>query len=148
MGGRFCSLDQTHSKCESGLVEIMSFRPRNRVKAKKKGSSPKIEFLSPKSSEDQKIKKKGLHRNLRLNSAGICGIYSCWKALFRLIKQHSNLDGGPLSLDGGTLNLDGGTLTLDGETRPPYNLSTAFNAEHQSGKQRIPIFMSLVWPDR
>ena len=55
MGGRFCSLDQTHSECETTLVESMSFRPRNRVKTKKKRSSPKIEeFLSPKSSEDQK----------------------------------------------------------------------------------------------
>ena len=35
-GGRFCSLDQTHSECESAFVEIMSFRPRNRVKTKKK----------------------------------------------------------------------------------------------------------------
>ena len=56
LGGLFCSLDQTHSECESTLVEIMSFRPRNRVKSKKnkKRSSPKIEeFLSGKSSEDQ-----------------------------------------------------------------------------------------------
>ena len=49
----------------------------------KKRSSQKIEeFLSPKSSENQKQKKR-LHRNLGLNSAGICvarffGIYSCW----------------------------------------------------------------------
>ena len=51
MGGRFCSLDQRHSECESALAEIMSFRPQNRM------SSPKIEkFLSPKSSEDQKKK--------------------------------------------------------------------------------------------
>ena len=55
MGGRFCSLDQAHLECESTLVEIMSFRPRNQVKTIKKRSSPKIEeFLSPKSSEDQK----------------------------------------------------------------------------------------------
>ena len=56
-GGRLCSLDQTHSECESTLVEVMCFRPRNRVKTKKK--SPKTEeFLSPKSSEDQKQKKR------------------------------------------------------------------------------------------
>ena len=58
MGIRFCSLDQTHLECESTLVEIMFFRPRNRVKTKikiKKRSSPKIEeFLFLKSSEDQK----------------------------------------------------------------------------------------------
>ena len=87
MGGRFCSLDQTHSECESSLVEIMSFRPQNQVKTKK----------------------KGLHLNLALNSAGICGIYSCCVALFRLFNQRSNLDEGTLNLDGGTLNFDGGT---------------------------------------
>ena len=37
MGGRFCSLDQTHSEHESTLAEIISFRPRNRVKTEKKG---------------------------------------------------------------------------------------------------------------
>ena len=59
MGGRFCSLNQTHSECESTLVKIMSFRPRNQVKTKKR-----------------KINKhKGLQRNLGLNSAGICGIH-------------------------------------------------------------------------
>ena len=53
--GRFCSLDQTHLECESALVEIMPFRPRNRLKNKKKRSSPKTEeFLYPKSSEDKK----------------------------------------------------------------------------------------------
>ena len=55
LGGRFCSLDQAHSERESTLVEIMSFRPRNRVKTKKKGH----------------------HRDLGLNSAGVSGIYSC-----------------------------------------------------------------------
>ena len=75
-------------------------------------------FLSPKSSEDQKKKEKGLHRNLGPNSAVICGIYSCCLALFRLFNQRSNLDRR-------TLNLDGETLTLDGGTRAPYNLSTA-----------------------
>ena len=53
---RLCSLDQALSECESTLMEIMSFRPRNRVKTKKKKrSSPKIEeFLSPKSGANQK----------------------------------------------------------------------------------------------
>ena len=59
------------------------------------------EFLSPKSSEDQK---KVLYRNLGPNSGGICGIYSCCQALFSLFNQRSNLDGG---------------------TRPPYDLSTS-----------------------
>ena len=27
MGGRLCSLDQTHSECQSTLVEIMPFVP-------------------------------------------------------------------------------------------------------------------------
>ena len=90
MGGRFCSLDQTHSECESTLVEIMSFRLRNRVKTKKKDH----------------------HRDMELNSAGVSGIYSCWRALFRLINQR-------LNLDGGMLNLDGGTLTLDWEDASP-----------------------------
>ena len=55
MGGRFCSHDQTQLECESTLEEIMSFRPRNRVKTKNKRFSPKIEeFLPSKSSEDQK----------------------------------------------------------------------------------------------
>ena len=54
MGGRFCTLDQTHSECKSTLVEFMSFRSRNRLKIKKR-SSPKLEeFLSPKSREDKK----------------------------------------------------------------------------------------------
>ena len=79
-------------------------------------------FPSPKSSEDQKKKvftenwrvfvpeikwrpkKKGLHRNSRLNSAGICGICSCCLAIFRLFNQSSNLDGGTLNFDGGRVH--------------------------------------------
>ena len=58
MGGRFCSLNQTHLECESTLMEIKYLRLQNRVKTKK-SSSPRIEeFLSPKSSEDQKKKKR------------------------------------------------------------------------------------------
>ena len=72
----------------------------------KKSSSSKIEeFLSPKSSEDQK-KKKHLHCNLGLNWARICGICSCLQALYHLINQCSNLDGG---------------------THLPYNLSSNCN---------------------
>ena len=82
---------KTHSECESTLVEIMSFRPRNRVNTKKKGH----------------------HRDLKLHSAGVPGIYSCWRALFWLINQRWNLVGG-------TPNLDGGKRP----PRPPYNLNT------------------------
>ena len=124
MGGRFCSLDQTHSECESTLVEIMAFRSQSRVKTKKikKSLHRKSKSFCPRNQV--KTKKKGLHRNLGLNSTGICGIYSCCQALFRLFNQRSNLDGETLNLDGGTLNLDGGTLTFDVGTRPPYNLGT------------------------
>ena len=58
----------------------MSFRPRNRVKTKKK-SSPKIEeFLSPKSSENQKKKSTPqfgtkFRRNL-LDLFGLTGPFS------------------------------------------------------------------------
>ena len=58
--------------------------------------------------------KKDLYRDLRLNSVGIYGIYSCCQALFCLFNQRSNLDGGTLNLDGGMLNLDGGMPNLDG----------------------------------
>ena len=52
-----CEENRQNSR-ESTLVQIMSFRPQNRVKTNKK-SSPKIEeFLSPKSSEDQQKKEK------------------------------------------------------------------------------------------
>ena len=64
--------------------KLKSFCPRIQVKTKKK----------------KKKKKKHLHRNLELNSAGICGIYSCLQALFCLINQRSNLDEGTLNLDG------------------------------------------------
>ena len=52
------------------------------------------------------------------------GIYSCWQPLFRLIIQTLTLNGesAEMSLEG-TL-----TLTLDGGKRPPYNLSTDYNA--------------------
>ena len=42
MRGRFYSLDETHSKCESTLMEIMSFCPQNQVKTKKKNKVASI----------------------------------------------------------------------------------------------------------
>ena len=50
-------------------------------------------FPSPKTSEDQK-KKKRSSPQFRTKFGRICGISSCWQALFRLINQRSNLDGG------------------------------------------------------
>ena len=117
MGGRFCSLDQTHSECETTLVESMSFRPRNRVKTKKKGLHRKLKSFCP--QNQVKTKKKGLHRNLGLKSPGICGIYLCFQAPFRLFNQRSNLDGGTLILDRGTLNLDGGGANSRWEDASP-----------------------------
>ena len=67
----------------------------------------------PNSGEDQE-EKKGLHRNSGLYSAEISRMYLCWVAVFRLIIQCLNLDGGTPNLNGGMLNLDGGTLTLNG----------------------------------
>ena len=92
-GGRFCS-----SECESSLVENMIH----------------VQIIpSLKLNED---------RNKKVFTAiwdyigRKCWIYSCWQALFCLIIQGSNLDGGTLNLNGGTLNLDGGKLNLDGVT--------------------------------
>ena len=51
-----------------------------------------------------KTKKIGLHRNSGLYLAVICGIYSCWQALFHLIIQRSNLYGGTLTLDANANN--------------------------------------------
>ena len=72
-------MDQMYLECESTIVKIMSFRPRNWVQTKKKVFTENWRVLSPKSNEDQK---KGLSRNMGLNSAGIYGIYSCWLAFF------------------------------------------------------------------
>ena len=58
--GHFCSLDQTHSECESAFMKIMSFRPRNHVKTTK----------------------KGFPRNLGLNSAGISGFNRAARLFF------------------------------------------------------------------
>ena len=66
---------------------------------KQKSLRRKLKYFSQKSGEDQK---KDLHRNLGLYSAGICRVYPCWLALFGLIIQRSNLDGGKLTLDEGT----------------------------------------------
>ena len=76
MEERFCSLNQRHSECQSTSVEIMAFRLQNRVKTKKKGLHRKYKSLCPRDRVRPK-KKKGLHRNLELNSAGIRGIYLC-----------------------------------------------------------------------
>ena len=78
MGGRFCSLHQTQSECESFLVEIMLFRPRNRVKTEEKAS---LQFGTK------------FGRNV-------------WDlfvltGLFRLINQRSYFDGRTLNLYGG-----------------------------------------------
>ena len=114
MGGHFCNLDQTHSQCESASVKIMSFRPRNRLKTKNKDLHQKLKSFCPRNQV--KTYKEGFHRNLRLNSAEICGIYSCCHALFRLLNQRSNLDGGTLNLNGGNANSSWGDAS-------PYNLS-------------------------
>ena len=47
MEGRFCSLEQTHSECRNNLKEIMQFRPRNRVKTKKKVFTKKLKSFCP-----------------------------------------------------------------------------------------------------
>ena len=67
---------------ESTSVQIMSFRLQNRVKTNKKSSPKTEEFLSPKSSEHQKKKKKSLPqfgtkfgRNL-LDLFGLTGPFS------------------------------------------------------------------------
>ena len=73
-------------------------------------------------------KNEGLHRNLGLYWAGICGIYSYCQALFRLIIQRSNLDGGTIKSLWEDTKSRWGTLILDGgrvPPRPPYNLTTA-----------------------
>ena len=46
MGGRFCSLDQTYSECESTLVEIM-IQPRNRMKTKKRVFTAIWDYIRP-----------------------------------------------------------------------------------------------------
>ena len=123
MGGRFCSLNQTHPECESTLVEIMSFHTRNRVKTNKKVFTenwrafvPEIKLRQKRERTSQQFGTK-FGRNLRdlfvltgAFSSDLPALKSRW---------------GTLNLDGGTLNLYGGTLTLNGGTRPPYNLSTA-----------------------
>ena len=86
MGGRFCSLCQTHSDCESTSGEIMSFRPRNRVKTKKKGSSPQFGTI--------------FGRNL-------CDLF--------VLTDVFSFDHPALKSRWGTLNLDRRTPTIDGK---------------------------------
>ena len=91
MVGRFCSLDQTHLECESTLVEIKFFRPRNWVKTKEKKRS------SPISSED---KKKELPRPKFVGFFAHTGPFLS--------------DQPVLKSRWGTQNLVVGTLTFDG----------------------------------
>ena len=58
MRGRFCSLDQTLSKCQSIFVEIMQIRPRNQVKTKKKGLHQKLKSFCPRNQVKTKQKPK------------------------------------------------------------------------------------------
>ena len=59
MGGRFCSLDQMHAECESTLVEIMSLRPQNQMKTKKKkGLNRKLKSFCPRNQVKTKKKEK------------------------------------------------------------------------------------------
>ena len=80
MGGRFCSLDQTHSECEWNLVQIMTqvvlFSPKSSEDQKKRiGLHRELkDIYTLKSGEEQK---KGLYRNLALYSARTGGICSC-----------------------------------------------------------------------
>ena len=83
----------------------------------KKGLRQKLTCFFPESR--WRPKNKGLHRNLGLYSAGICRIYLCWLALFRLIIQRSNLDGGTPKSRWGDAKSRWGTLTLDGGRVPP-----------------------------
>ena len=53
-------------------------------------SSRKLKCFFP--GKQVKTKKKDLHRNLGLYSAGVSRIYLCWLALFRLFIQRSNFD--------------------------------------------------------
>ena len=97
MGGRFCSLDQTHPECESTLVEIMSFRPRNRVKTKKTRSS----------------------RQFGTKFGGNLWDFFMLSGPFLSVQSTLKPRWGTLNLNGGTLNLNEGTLTLDRGARPP-----------------------------
>ena len=60
MGGRFSSLDQTHSECQSSFNGNYAIPSRNRVKTKTKKNlkkSSKIAVFSPISREDPRKKK-------------------------------------------------------------------------------------------
>ena len=120
MGGRFCSLDQTHSECESTLVEIMSFRPRNRVKTKKKVFTKNWRVFLPKIKLRPKRKRNSTQFGTKFG-------WNLWD-LFVLTGPFSS-DRPALKSRWGTLNLHGGTLIVDGgrvPPHPPYNLSTGY----------------------
>ena len=93
-GGTLLQLYQTHLECESTLVEIMSFRPRNRVKTKKR-SSPRFGTKFSRSFWD-----------LFVLTGPFLSDQPALKSRWEDAKGV------------------GGTLTIDGETRSPYNLST------------------------
>ena len=113
MGGRFCSFDQTHSECENTSVEVMSFRPRNRVKSKKKRVSRKLKSLCPRNQVKTKKKKKKRSSPQFGTKFG----RNLWD-LFGMTGPVSP-DQPALKSRWGTLNLDGGMLTIDGGRIPP-----------------------------
>ena len=95
-------------------MQIMSFRCQNRVKTKKK-SSPKIEeFLSPKSSENQKKSSPQFGTKFSPNLLDSCGLTGPFSSDQPALKSRW----GTLNLDGGTLNFDGKMLTIDGNALP------------------------------
>ena len=95
---------------------------------KKKRSSPKIEVFFPQNQVNTKKKRKKVFTAIwdYLLPEFVGFIRAGWLLIVSSSSAKISM-GGPLNLDGGTPNLDGGTLTLDGGTRPPYNLSTAYN---------------------
>ena len=66
MGGRFRKLDQTHSKLHFGPEIFVQDFLRNRLK---KGLHRNLKGFCPQTL--LKTKKKGLHDNLALSSAGL-----------------------------------------------------------------------------
>ena len=102
MGGRFCSLEQTHLACESTLVKITQSVAEIEWTPKKKVLRRKLKWFFAK-----------IRSRIRSFSSDLSALKSRW--------------GTPKSRRG-TQNLDGGMLTLDWGTRPPCNLSTAYKA--------------------
>ena len=130
--------------------QLKGFFPETRWR-QKKGLCRKLKYFFPeiKRKPKKKEKRKRLHRNLGLYSAGICRIYSCCLALDRSIIRRSSLDGWTSKFQWGTLNLDGETLTLNGgriPPRPSYNLSTGLQKKFLtiSRKNRFPKNFSCI----